>query len=133
MVYKIPVIGDVVVTRVEKISQSRGAECAVLAVERGEGGTEVLAAPLRGTVRPVDVAAPGVQTEFADIGDCFRPGDVVRAKVISLGDSKGYFLSTVADSCGVVCGDLSDSRVISYKLIAKSDGSVERRKVAKPL
>lgn len=28
------------------------------------------------------------------IYDCFRPGDVVRAEVLSLGDARSYYLST---------------------------------------
>lgn len=34
--------------------------------------------------------------------DCFRPGDIVRAKVISLGDARSYYLSTADNSLGVV-------------------------------
>lgn len=34
--------------------------------------------------------------------DCFRPGDVVRAKVLSLGDARSYYLTTAANSLGVV-------------------------------
>ena len=32
----------------------------------------------------------------------FRPGDLVRAQVVSLGDSRSYFLSTAGNDCGVV-------------------------------
>lgn len=32
----------------------------------------------------------------------FRPGDLVRAQVVSLGDSRSYFLSTASNDCGVV-------------------------------
>jgi exosome complex component CSL4 len=34
--------------------------------------------------------------------DCFRPGDVVRAKVLSLGDARSYYLTTADNSLGVV-------------------------------
>ena len=121
-----------VIARVEKISQSRGAECAVvsLAATAEEPSPRPLGSALRGTVRGGDMAAPGMQQEFSDVGKCFRPGDVIRAKVISLGDAKGYFLSTVADMCGVLCGDFAQSRPLSYNLIAKTDGTVEHRKVA---
>ena len=33
--------------------------------------------------------------------ECFRPGDVVTAKVISLGDAQSYYLSTAEDTLGV--------------------------------
>lgn len=34
--------------------------------------------------------------------DCFRPGDVVRAKVLSLGDARSYHLTTADNALGVV-------------------------------
>ncbi len=34
--------------------------------------------------------------------ECFRPGDIVRARVISLGDARSYMLSTAALDLGVV-------------------------------
>jgi hypothetical protein len=34
--------------------------------------------------------------------DCFRPGDIVRAKVTSLGDARTYYLSTAENELGVV-------------------------------
>ena len=48
--------------------------------------------------------------------DCFRPGDVVRAEVISLGDARSYYLSTakVSDYKGdwMLCsGDACRGRI----------------------
>jgi exosome complex component CSL4 len=34
--------------------------------------------------------------------ECFRPGDVVRAEVLSLGDSRSFFLTTAKNELGVV-------------------------------
>jgi len=34
--------------------------------------------------------------------DCFRPGDVVRAEVVSLGDARSYHLTTARNELGVV-------------------------------
>ncbi len=34
--------------------------------------------------------------------DCFRPGDIVRAEVLSLGDVRSYFLTTAKNELGVV-------------------------------
>lgn len=36
------------------------------------------------------------------LADCFRPGDVVRAAVASLGDARSYHLTTAAPPLGVV-------------------------------
>ncbi len=34
--------------------------------------------------------------------DCFRPGDVVRCEVLSLGDARSYYLTTAKNELGVV-------------------------------
>jgi exosome complex RNA-binding protein Csl4 len=34
--------------------------------------------------------------------NCYRPGDIVRAVVISLGDARSYYLSTARTDLGVV-------------------------------
>lgn len=34
--------------------------------------------------------------------DCFRPGDIVLAEVLSLGDARSYFLTTAKNELGVV-------------------------------
>lgn len=48
-------------------------------------------------VFPVDVDYTAVQ-----MTNCFRPGDVVKARIMSLGDARQYFLSTAAPDLGVV-------------------------------
>lgn len=54
-------------------------------------------------------AAPGASGGGSDsvtggtaLFDVFRPGDVVRAAVLSLGDARSYFLTTAANELGVV-------------------------------
>lgn len=37
-----------------------------------------------------------------ELYSCFQPGDLVRAEVISLGDSRSYYLSTAKNDLGVV-------------------------------
>ena len=36
------------------------------------------------------------------LSECFRPGDIVRASVLSLGDARSYYLSTAENELGVV-------------------------------
>lgn len=36
-----------------------------------------------------------------ELGLCFRPGDLVRAEVLSLGDSHSYYLTTAKNELGV--------------------------------
>ena len=42
------------------------------------------------------------EVDKLDIYDCFRPGDVIKAEVVSLGDARSYFLSTAKNELGVV-------------------------------
>ena len=67
---------------------------------------------------------------------CFRPGDVARARVLSLGDARSFYLSTAADDLGVV---FARSEASGAPLVAESEqrmrcpstGVVEKRKVAR--
>jgi exosome complex RNA-binding protein Csl4 len=54
----------------------------------------------KGIIRREDIR----QNEIDKIvmGDCFQPGDIVRAKVLSLGDARQYYLSTAASQFGVL-------------------------------
>ncbi|GAA5986934.1 hypothetical protein JCM10908_000962 [Rhodotorula pacifica] len=68
---------------------------------------------------------------------CFRPGDVVRAKVISLGDSRSYFLSTAANALGVLFAVSTTTgealEAVSWEEMRDpTTGEVEARKVAGP-
>ena len=127
MIFTIPSVGDVVFAQVLRVS-SKGAECRILGKCLGQ---EVVCIPnYRGLIRPTDVATP---TLMADIPlPAFRPADVVRAKVISLGDGKAVFLSTVPEDCGVVSSGKA-TVAASYKLLTNEDRTlVLSRKVAKP-
>lgn len=42
------------------------------------------------------------------MGECFRLGDIVKAKVLSLGDARSYYLSTAANELGVVYATSED-------------------------
>jgi exosome complex component CSL4 len=42
------------------------------------------------------------ETNKVEIYKSFRPGDVIRAEVISLGDFRSYYLSTAKNELGVV-------------------------------
>ena len=37
-----------------------------------------------------------------ELYSCFRPGDLVRAEVVGLGDARSYYLSTAKNELGVV-------------------------------
>ena len=51
-------------------------------------------------IRTQDVRA--TEIDKVEIYKCFRPGDIVKAEVISLGDSRSYILSTAKNEYGVI-------------------------------
>ena len=53
-----------------------------------------------GIIRAQDVRATEIDKVL--LHTSFRPGDVLRAEVLSLGDSRSYFLSTAKNELGVV-------------------------------
>ena len=66
--------------------------------------------------------------------DCFLPGDIVRALVASIGDSRSYFLSTARADLGVVFARAADgtplNRSTDVAMTNPLTTSAEARKVA---
>ena len=91
----VPNVGSVVMTRVLNISE-RQAKVSIISVE-----TLLLQEPLSGVIRREDVRA--VEKDSVDVFASFRPGDIVRARVISLGESHSHYgLSTDRNELGVI-------------------------------
>ena len=56
-----------------------------------------------------------------EIYSSFRPGDLVRAQVVSLGDSRSYFLSTARNDCGVVYAKSTSGELLQpFKFVSVS-------------
>lgn len=53
-----------------------------------------------GIIRIQDIRA--TERDKVQVNKCFRPGDIVRAKVLSLGDGMNYYLSTAQNDLGVI-------------------------------
>lgn len=70
--------------------------------------------------------------------DSFRPNDIVKAKVISLGDSsRNLYLTTAAEDLGVLIAknEISNNLMLPFDWTSMVDvkhGHQEKRKVAKP-
>ena len=60
----------------------------------------VTAEDFEGIIRQADVRA--TDKDRVELYNTFQFGDLVKAKVISLGDAKSYFLSTAEKDLGVV-------------------------------
>jgi exosome complex component CSL4 len=88
-----------------------------------------------GSIRQEDVRAGA--SEQVQLYDNFRPGDVVLCRIVSLGDSRRYYLSTAEPELGVVRAtcDKSGKKMIpiSWKEMQCPETNVkELRKCAKP-
>ena len=70
------------------------------------GDNSLFSSPLKGVIRREDVRQ--TEKDRVELSKCFRPSDIVMAKIISLGDQNNYLLSTAADELGL-CGRLIPS------------------------
>ncbi|KAK3326331.1 hypothetical protein B0H66DRAFT_573843 [Apodospora peruviana] len=124
----LPEVGNVVLCRVIRITP-RQAVVAILTC-----GDTVLEAEWQGLIRTQDVRA--TEKDRVKIYESFRPGDIVRAEVISLGDQANYYLSTARNELGVIMAS-SEAGNTMYPVNWKEyrdpeTGMSELRKVAKP-
>ncbi|KAK4241437.1 putative exosome 3 [Achaetomium macrosporum] len=124
----LPDVGNVVLCRVIRITP-RQAVVAILVC-----GDTVLDAEWQGLIRVQDVRA--TEKDRVKIYESFRPGDIVRAEVISLGDQANYYLSTARNELGVILATSEAGNTmypVNWKEYRDPDtGLTELRKVAKP-
>jgi exosome complex component CSL4 len=94
----------------------------------------LLPTPFSGLIRPADIRA--TEKDKIKIASSFRPGDIIRAQVISLGDSSSYYLSTARNDLGVIMANSEAGNQmfpVSWKEFRDPvTGVGEQRKVAKP-
>ncbi|KAG0648770.1 Exosome component 1 [Hyphodiscus hymeniophilus] len=124
----LPEVNSTVLCRVTRI-QPRQASVAILVV-----GETVLDGEWQGLIRVQDVRA--TEKDKVKIFESFRPGDIVRAVVISLGDQSNYYLSTASNILGVIMATSEAGNAmypVSWKEYKDPEtGASESRKVAKP-
>jgi exosome complex component CSL4 len=92
----VPAEGDIVIGRVIGVGD-RQVEIEVLVL--GAPG-RALRSSMRGSVRKEDVRSTDVDRVV--MLQSMRPGDIVRARVLSLGDRRALFLSTAEAELGVI-------------------------------
>jgi len=90
----VPELHSIVISRVLKVNP-RFASVEILCV-----GMKVLKEHFQGIIRAQDVRA--TELDKVEMYKCFRPNDIVKAEIISLGDSRSYFLSTAKNELGVI-------------------------------
>ncbi|KAL2207468.1 exosomal core protein CSL4 [Sarocladium strictum] len=124
----LPDVNNVVLARVLRL-MSRQAIVTIQQV-----GETVLQTEWQGVIRVQDVRA--TEKDKVKIHESFKPGDIVRAQVISLGDQANYYLSTASNELGVIMATSeagNDMVPISWKEYKDPEtGISEPRKVAKP-
>ena len=90
----IPKEGDVVVGRVIRVSKKQ-AYVDILSVNEAH-----VKETFSGVLRSQDVRRSDIDT--LELNHCFRSKDIVRARILSLGDSKWYYLTTCDLDLGVI-------------------------------
>ncbi|KAK0727276.1 hypothetical protein B0T26DRAFT_747620 [Lasiosphaeria miniovina] len=124
----LPEVGNTVLCRVTRITP-RQAVVAILIC-----GDTVLEAEWQGLIRVQDVRA--TEKDKVKIYESFRPGDIVRAEVISLGDQANFYLSTARNELGVILATSeagNNMYPVNWKeYMDPETGLSELRKVAKP-
>ncbi|KAL5015837.1 hypothetical protein ScPMuIL_005426 [Solemya velum] len=123
----VPSVDAIVTARITNVTP-RFCKCIMLSV-----GKTPLNEPFRGMLRKEDVRA--TEKDKVEMYKCFRPGDIIVARVLSLGDAHSYLLSTTENELGVVMA-VSEAGAtmvpISWcKMKCPKTMSEEPRKVAK--
>ncbi|MGK3753751.1 MAG: exosome complex component CSL4 [Bacillariaceae sp.] len=128
-------VGQLIVGRISRITPQN----AVVEIRVAEGVGPLRGPPYyEGAIRLDDVRSGKavVDQNRVVLADCFRPGDLVSCRVISMGDSRRYFLSTAETELGVVRAERKGVIMIpiSWKeMECPQTGVRESRKCAKPL
>lgn len=123
----VPAAGDTVTARVLTITP-RIASVDILCV-----GAAPVVQRYSGVIRSQDVRA--TEIDKVKLHESYRPGDIIRALVLSLGDARSYYLTTAKDELGVVhAKSLAGESMIPLsdkEMRCPKSGLVELRKVAK--
>lgn len=123
----VPKIGDEVTGRVVHV-QVGWAVLDILVL-----GDTVLRESFSGRIRGEDVRS--FDKDSVELYKCFRPGDIVKARIISLGVGRSYYLSTAANELGVIVAKSSAGNTmvpISWKEMQDPiTKQIQSRKVAK--
>ncbi|KAG8380388.1 hypothetical protein BUALT_Bualt06G0010200 [Buddleja alternifolia] len=123
----VPEPGAIVIARVTKV-MAKMASADIMCV-----GSKSVREKFTGIIRQQDVRA--TEIDKVEMHSSFRPGDIVRALVLSLGDARAYYLSTAKNELGVVSAESAAGGTmvpISWtEMQCPSTGQIEQRKVAK--
>jgi len=127
----VPVVGQSVMGRVTRITAGV-ANVDIICVDQ-----RVLPVPSAGIIRVEDVFPADVDHSAVQMTNCFRPGDVVRARIMAMGDTRQYYLTAAAADLGVAWTRDPAGEIllpVAWDQVASPvSGSAQARKAAKPL
>ena len=110
----VPQMGSIVTCRVLSISSN------VVRLNIHCIGEEVLKQPFKGLLRKQDIR--DFDKEKVQISQCFRPSDIILAKVIGLGENHSFLVTTADNELGVVVAlnqsGISSNDVKSYATVS---------------
>ena len=138
----LPIVGSVVLCRITRV-QKMQAIASILAVDPSPTTAPYLSyttstneeLQFAAILRREDSRA--YEKDKVVMNEMVRVGDIVRASVISLGDERSYYISTVGNEFGVAVALSEDGNAMlpaSWKEMRDVvNGKAEPRKVAKPV
>ncbi|CUM67830.1 uncharacterized protein PRCAT00005538001 [Priceomyces carsonii] len=110
------------------VASSQSTSLNAVAVDLGE--------TFKGIIRTQDIRS--TDRDKVKMIELFKPGDIVRAIIISLGDGSNYYLSTARNDLGVVFSRSEGSSgdvmfpIDWQHMLDNRTGQIEKRKCAKP-
>jgi exosome complex component CSL4 len=126
---QIPKVGSVVIGRVTRISYN----VVSVSILMFDGGLPLASKGYSGQLRRENIAQSEV--DALKIEDCFKPGDIIKAEIVSLGDARNYVLSVLQPIYGVIQAKSPSSNTLLEPVSLStmkdpSTGEVFKRKVA---
>ncbi|KAI1287951.1 Exosome complex component CSL4 [Halotydeus destructor] len=126
---RVPNIGLVVTCKIVSLSLMQ-AKCSIHCIEHC-----VLRSQYKGIIRKEDVRA--IDKDRVELFKCFRPGDVVLARVVGFGENNCFLLTTAEEELGVAIAYSEEDKdtpmvpVSWTEMVCPTSGQKEIRKVAK--
>ena len=122
--------GSIVTCRITRITSSF-AKCSICSIE-----DYILKQPYTGIIRLDDIhdGISAQQQRLRHVNRCFRPGDIILARVIAAGDNHQFLLTTATSELGVVVAvnDWNEPMIPlnSTEVLCQRTYTKETRKVA---
>lgn len=140
-----PQVHDIVLARVTKLTHQRVNVEILSVLPKNENGKDSLQLLnllptetgefFKAMIRSQDIRS--TERDSVKTWECYQPGDIIRAVVLSLGDGVSFYLSTARNDLGVVFARNEEGELL-YPLdwetmVSPTSGEVEKRKCAKPV